>query len=121
MFIFDIKYIKIVFTFMIPIFLGNGNIIKRLLGQKLMVPLSKLWFGAYLIFPIVITLVYNTTDSALFLSITTILLGTLAIIVFWFLGGFGLYVFIQAPVANIVKLASDRITGCNINSLNHGK
>ena len=61
-------YCTCAMSFMTAIFLGNGDIIRRLIGQKLWVPFSKLCFPAYLIYPIIIALMYNTTDSAIFLN-----------------------------------------------------
>ena len=68
-------------AFMIPIFFGNGDIIKRLLGQKLWVPFSKLSFGAYLIYPIVISLMYNTSDNAIFLNYPVIFVMIFSILI----------------------------------------
>lgn len=47
-----LAYISSVMAFLVIIFLGNFGLFKRLLGQPLWVPFSKLCFGAYLLYPI---------------------------------------------------------------------
>lgn len=67
-------YITSVIAFMLVVFLGKGETIKFVLSLKPWIPLSKLCFGAYLVYPIPFALLYYASNSTVTFMFPTIVM-----------------------------------------------
>jgi len=98
----------VVFIFLIMI--ENSDLVFRLLGQSFWRPFAKLTFAAYLIYPIVINLGFNLSNDAIYLKYQTIIYYMFSNIVLTYLFALPLYLFIEAPIHNLIKLAIKRLS-----------
>jgi hypothetical protein len=86
------------------IFFGFGDILRRLLSQPIYISLSKLCFGAYLVYPIVIGFSFYATNKPIFIDYKTVVYLFLIHIAICFLVALPLYLFVQAPIDQIMNL-----------------
>ena len=92
------------------VFLDKAKSIKSLLSLKIWRPLSSLTLIVYLIYPIVISMNFNMRNDSVFISYVIIFYFMVMNISIWFLVALPIYLFIQAPIANIIQLTSSLIS-----------
>ena len=95
-------YISGVCAIIIAIFLSNNKIVQNILSNKVFRPLSKLTFGAYLVYPISISLTYYATEKAIFVDYIMVVYSFIVNVAVAYLIAFGLYLTIEAPIANVI-------------------
>ena len=99
-------YLTSLICILILLFFDKAQMIKSLLSMKIWRPLSSLTLIAYLIYPIVISMNFNMRNDAVFISYMMIFYFMVMNIFICFLVAFFLYIFIQAPIANMIQLIS---------------
>lgn len=103
-------YISGVAAIILAIFLGSGSLIRRLLGQPLWWPLSRLTFGAYLLYPIAISLTCYNSDIPVYISYPYFIYQFISNIAVAYMLSLFLFILFEAPVQNIVQLCRTLMT-----------
>lgn len=87
---------------MICMFLDHGSLLKRFLSLKIWIPLSRLSYVVYIIFPLVNATLISSMNQALFLSYYTMFYLLAFNFVFCMLLGFIVHLFIEGPLMNLI-------------------
>ncbi|XP_046843105.1 nose resistant to fluoxetine protein 6-like [Xenia sp. Carnegie-2017] len=87
---------------------GYGGIIQRFLSASFWVPLARLTYCAYLVHPIVLTYMFNSSKVVLFYSVQTIAFNFVAAVTASYLCAYILAVVIEFPCQNLEKLGARR-------------
>ena len=87
---------------MLPIFLDRANMLKNFFSAIWWVPLSKLTYVCYLIFPIVNAVIFSSMSASLYLSYMTIFALLWFNFVFCMIVAFFLHIFLEAPMMNLI-------------------
>jgi hypothetical protein len=103
-------YCSSVIAILVLVVMDKANAILSFLGQPLWRPFAKITFAAYLIYPLAITLNFQLSNDAVFLSYATIVYFMVANIVTSYLFGFILHIFFEAPITNVIKLTSRKLS-----------
>ena len=79
------------------------------MSASIWIPLGKLTFAAYLIYPIVVGSHYYNSQTTTFASYPSLIYAMISNIILVYLFALPLYLFIQAPIAGVIKVSSSRI------------
>ena len=82
--------------------LDKGRMLKNVFSASLWVPLSKLSYLVYLIFPIIDATLISSMNSALFLSYLTMFYLLAFNFAFCIIAGFFCHIFIEGPLMNLI-------------------
>jgi len=96
-------YLSAIMCWCLIIFMGKGNFIKNALSLPMWIALGKLTFGAYLVYPMVVGGRFYGTQTSFVVTYPTMVYAMISNIVVAFLIALPLYLFIQAPAANVVR------------------
>jgi peptidoglycan/LPS O-acetylase OafA/YrhL len=96
-------------TTIIILLTGKGELVKRFLSQPLWRPFSRLSYGVYLIFPMVVGAGYYATNTQMFVSYAVATIRMVSNIALCYLFSFGLFLLIEKPIENFKNLAYVRI------------
>lgn len=103
-------YCSSVIAFLVLVVMDKANIILSFLGQPLWRPFAKITFAAYLVYPLAITLNFQLSNDAIFLNYSSIIYFMISNIVVSYLFGFVLHIFFEAPITNVIKLISRKLS-----------
>ena len=87
---------------MLPMFLGQANYQKNFWSASWWVPLSKLTYLVYLIFPVINLVFMSSAEESLFLSYFTMAALFAANWTLCFIGAFFVHILIEAPLMNLI-------------------
>ena len=82
--------------------LGKGRMLKQFFSASPWVPISKLSYLVYLIFPIIDATLISSMNSALFLSYLTMFYLLAFNFAFCIIAGFVCHIFIEGPLMNLI-------------------
>ena len=106
-----------VLCWLLIIFMGKGGPIKTLLMKKFWIPLGRLTLAAYLIYPIVVGASLNASNQPFFVSYPTMVYAMLSNIIICYLIALPLYIFVQAPAAEVIKTTKNLIFNAKSSNL----
>ena len=87
---------------MINMVLENGRLLRNFFSATFWVPLSRLSYIVYLIFPIINAILMSSLPQSLFLSYLTMFYLLAFNFVFCMLAGLLMHLFVEAPLMNII-------------------
>ena len=87
---------------MLPMFLDRANMIKNFFSAVWWVPLSKLTYLCYLIFPVINAVMMSSMSASLYLSYMTIFALLWFNFVFCMVAAFFLHIFLEGPLMNLM-------------------
>ena len=90
--------------------MDKGDMVKRFLSQPLFRPFSRLTFISYLILPLVIGAGYYATNTQMFVNYTVATIRMVSNVALCYLAAYILYIFFEAPIANVKKLIYRRLS-----------
>ena len=99
-----IGYITPIMGFLALMYSNQSHILHPVLGSTYFRTFSKLTFGAYLVYPIMIMLVYTGMTHSIFLSRLDIVYLFIYNLVSSFLVAFFLFMILQSPIQHLVSL-----------------
>ena len=91
-----------IMVLMICMTLNHGHMFKSAMSRDFWVPLSKLSYLVYLIFPIIDATLISSMNQALFLSYLTMFYLLAFNFAFCFIAGFFCHIFIEGPLMNLI-------------------
>jgi hypothetical protein len=103
-------YCTSMMAWLMIIFLGSGNLVKGLLSQGFWTILSRLTFGAYLIYPMIVGANFYASSQAFFISYQTLIYCMLSNIALCYVFALPLYILIQTPISNVIRLITTKLS-----------
>ena len=95
-------FVMAIMSLMTLMTLNHGHMLKSVLSRDFWVPLSKLSYIVYLIFPIIDATLISSMNQALFLSYLTMFYLLAFNFVFCMIAGFFCHILVEGPLMNLI-------------------